>query len=122
MQLRPYQEEAVNRTLKCWTQYDRLLGVAAVGAGKTIIGAAVIQARVPEGPALFLAHRDELLCQAIDKLKRATGIVGAREQAGSHADLSDAVVVGSIQTLHRFFMFERTYCCPWGVQCVEPLH
>jgi superfamily II DNA or RNA helicase len=26
--------------------------------------------------------------------------VAAREQAGSHADLSDAVVVGSIQTLH----------------------
>jgi Type III restriction enzyme, res subunit len=66
----------------------------------TIIASGVIQAKLPEGPALFLAHRDELLDQAIDKLKRAAGIVAAREQAGSHADLSDAVVVGSIQTLH----------------------
>jgi hypothetical protein len=48
----------------------------------------------------ILAHRDELLDQAFDKLKRAAGIVAAREQAGSHADLSDGVVVGSIQTLH----------------------
>jgi superfamily II DNA or RNA helicase len=100
MQLRPYQEEAVSRTLQCWTQYDRLLGVAAVGAGKTIIAAAVIQARLPEGPALFIAHRDELLNQAIDKLRRATGIVASREQAGSHASLSDSVVVASVQTLH----------------------
>ena len=80
MQLRPYQEEAVSRTLQCWGEYARLLGVAAVGAGKTIIAAAVIQSRLPEGPALFFAHRDELLDQAIDKLKRAAGIVAAREQ------------------------------------------
>jgi superfamily II DNA or RNA helicase len=84
--------------LKSWNRYDRLLGVAAVGAGKTLIATAVIRARLPKGR--LLAHRDELLDQAIDKLKRAAGIVAAREQAGSHADLSDAVVVGSIQTLH----------------------
>src|SRR6266478_3913956 len=100
MQLRAYQQQALGRVLKSWTQYDRVLGVASTGAGKTVIAAAVIQSRLPEGPALFLAHRDELLGQAIDKLKRAAGIVAAREQAGSHADLSDAVVVGSIQALH----------------------
>ena len=86
--------------MKCWDQYDRLLGVAAVGAGKTIIASAVIQARLPEGPALFLAHRDELLSQALDKLRRATGIVASREQASSHGRLSDPVVVASVQTLH----------------------
>jgi superfamily II DNA or RNA helicase len=42
MQLRPYQEQAIEQTLECWAQYDRLLGVAAVGAGKTIIAAHVI--------------------------------------------------------------------------------
>jgi superfamily II DNA or RNA helicase len=96
---RPYQQQAIARTLKCWSQYGRLLGVAAVGAGKTIIASAVIKTRLPEGPALFVVHRDELLSQAIDKLKRATGIVAAREQATSHASLSDSVVVASIQTL-----------------------
>jgi hypothetical protein len=70
MQLRSCQEEAVDRTLKSWGQYDRLLGVAPVGAGKTVFAAALIQAQLPEGPALFLAHRDELPSQAIDKLKR----------------------------------------------------
>ncbi|HEV3210963.1 MAG TPA: DEAD/DEAH box helicase family protein [Chthoniobacterales bacterium] len=53
MELRSYQKHAVSQTLKCWTQFDRLLGVAAVGAGKTIIASGVIQARLPEGPALF---------------------------------------------------------------------
>jgi len=73
MELRPYQEHAVSRTLQCWGQYDRLLGVAATGSGKTIIASAVIQARLPEGPALFLAHRDELLSQAIDIVKEVVG-------------------------------------------------
>jgi hypothetical protein len=100
MQLRPYQQKAVSRTLKCWTQYDRLLGVAATGAGKTIIAAAIIQARLSEGPALFIAHREELLSQAVDKLKRASGIVATREQANDRASLADAVVVASVQSLH----------------------
>jgi superfamily II DNA or RNA helicase len=100
MELRPYQQEAVARTLKCWTQYDRVLGVASTGAGKTVIAAAVIQSRLAQGPALFLAHRDELLSQAIDKLQRATGIVAAREQAINRAGLSDSVVVASVQSLH----------------------
>ena len=93
MQLRPYQEHAVSRTLQCWGQYDRLLGIAPTGSGKTVISASVIKARLPEGPALFLAHREELLSQAIDKLRRATGIAASREQADNHASLSDSVVV-----------------------------
>ena len=77
------------------------MGVAATGSGKTVIAASVIKARLPEGSALFLAHRDELLSQAIDKLKRASGIVAAREQASSHASLADSVVVvASVQSLH----------------------
>ena len=75
MQLRAYQKQALEQTLAKWADYDRLLGVAAVGAGKTIIAAAVIQARLGQGRALFLT-------QAIDKLHRAAGIVAAREQAG----------------------------------------
>jgi len=87
-------------TPQCWGQYDRLLGVAAVGAEKTVVAAALIQARLPEGPALFVAHNNELICQALDKLRRAAGIVAARKQAGSHGRLSDPVVVASVQTLH----------------------
>jgi superfamily II DNA or RNA helicase len=101
MRLRPYQEQAVNQTLKAWAKYDRLLGVAATGSGKTVIASALIWSRLQEGPTLFLAHRDELLDQATDKLRRATGIVAAREQAGKHADLLDCVVIGSVQTLRE---------------------
>ena len=88
------------QTLKAWQQFDRLLGIAAVGAGKTIIAAHIIRARQPEGPTLFLAHLQELLDPATDKLERATGIVAAREQAINRAGLSDSVVVASVQSLH----------------------
>jgi hypothetical protein len=50
--------EAVDRTLKAWRQYDRLLGV---GAGKKIIASAVIQARLPEGPAAVRSRSTEYL-------------------------------------------------------------
>jgi hypothetical protein len=92
MRLRAYQQDAVQRTLESWDRFDRVLGVAAVGAGKTIIASTVIQARLPEGPALFIAFRDELLFQALDKMRHTTGIV-VREQSGSQASLSDRVVV-----------------------------
>ena len=60
MQLRPYQQDALERTLKCWRQYERLLGVAAVGAGKNNYRCACHQARAHE-VRHFNAHRQELL-------------------------------------------------------------
>jgi superfamily II DNA or RNA helicase len=79
---------------------ERLLGVAATGSGKTVIASVIIQARLPEGPSLFIAHRSELIDQALDKLKRHAGITAAREQADSHASHWDPVVVASVQSLH----------------------
>jgi superfamily II DNA or RNA helicase len=97
--LRPYQLEAINAIFKKWLEYDRLLTVWPTGAGKTIGFAHVALSRIARGPVLILAHRDELIDQAINKLYLAVGIQADKEKAESYAAISANVVVGSVQTL-----------------------
>src|SRR6266511_2079478 len=108
--LRPYQTEALEAI-----EQRELLGVTRqlvvlpTGAGKTIVAAHLIVRRQQRaaltgkgsGRALFLAHRDELITQTVDKLHQVApglevGVVKAeRDETGADA------VVGSIQTLAR---------------------
>jgi len=104
MELRPYQNEAVEAIEKEWQEgHRRTLLVLPTGCGKTICFAKVTQRRVDKGgKVLILAHRGELLDQAADKLMKATGINSALEKADSHAaGTMLPVVVGSVQTLQR---------------------
>jgi superfamily II DNA or RNA helicase len=99
MQLRPYQQEAINSVLTKWNEFDRLLGVAPTGSGKTIKFAHIASRRLPTGRVLILAHRDELIDQARDKLFRACDLATSKEKADDRADLDAGVVVASVQTL-----------------------
>lgn len=106
MELRPYQLKAVEATTAAWTQCDRLLGVAATGAGKTIIASHLFRQRLTLGPSLFIAHRKELLSQASDKIWRVNkeahfGFNVGLERATDRASTQDDVVVASIQSLHQ---------------------
>ena len=101
LKLRDYQQDAVAAVLAKWQEFDRLLGVAPTGSGKTVKFAHITKARAAAGPVLVLAHRDELLDQARDKIKRAVGIVADKEKADERATLSSRIVVGSVQTLSR---------------------
>ena len=69
------------------------------GVGKTIIAAELVKRT--DGRSLFLAHRDELIRQAYDKMSMvcpelSMGIVKAKEN-----DLSKQVTIASIQTVAR---------------------
>src|ERR1700721_1407658 len=97
---RPYQKKAIEACLHAWGTYDRLLGVAATGAGKTVVGAHIFKERLSQGPALFIAHREELLSQAIDKLYRITGESIGLERAQDRAHAGHKIVVASVQSLH----------------------
>lgn len=99
MELRPYQSNAVSRTLAAWQTYDRVLGVAPTGGGKTIIFSALTKEAQSNGRTLIIAHREELIDQAIQKLWASTGIAADKEKAEFRARLSAKVVVGSVQTL-----------------------
>ena len=104
MELRPYQTEAVEAILHQWEEGIRkTLLVLPTGTGKTIVFSEVIRRVVlAGGRVLILAHREELLQQAADKLIRATGIMAGLEKAESHAiDGLFSVIVGSVQTLQN---------------------
>ena len=72
-------------------------------ADKTVVAADVIQHQVNQGKrVLFMAHREELLTQAADKIKKVTGLDSAVEKAESTSLGSlFPVTVGSVQTLCR---------------------
>lgn len=105
MELRPYQKEAMEAVLSTWEEGEKtkVFIVLGTGCGKTIIFSNVAKKQVEKGHrVLILAHRGELLTQAADKLKMATGLDCALEKAESSCIGSkEMVVVGSIQSMSR---------------------
>ena len=104
MQLRPYQQQAMNAVLTEWIAgVRRTLLVLPTGCGKTIVFAKIIEEKVRQGAnVLILAHREELLNQASDKLAKTTGLQTALEKAeNSSLDSWYNVTVGSVQTLQN---------------------
>lgn len=99
MQLRAYQHRAVDAVMSGFAQFERQLGVAATGAGKTVIFSH-LAANTP-GRTLILAHREELVWQAVQKLKEATGIYASVEQGSSRGIPGHGVIVGSVQSIRR---------------------
>jgi superfamily II DNA or RNA helicase len=99
MPLRPYQQRAVDAVAAGWSQFQRQLGIAATGGGKTVIFSHIAAAE--KGRTLILAHREELVKQAAEKLHAATGIFAAVEQGASTAMPGHGVVVGSVQSVRR---------------------
>jgi len=101
MNLRPYQTNARAAAHQHWSQVNRILEVLPTGTGKTLIFSALSSdAVLAGGRVLILAHRDELIRQAADKLHRSTGIACAIEKADEcAADAMERVIVGSVQTL-----------------------
>ena len=102
IRLRPYQQEGIAAVEQALARgITRPLVVQSTGTGKTVSFSHLIQKR--GGTALILAHRDELLQQAADKLVRVApelalsiGFVKG-EQNDTHAP----IVIASVQTLAR---------------------
>lgn len=101
-QLRPYQAEARDAILSAWDEgYRKTLLVLPTGCGKTVVFASVTENQVRKGHrVLIMAHRGELLTQAADKLKTASGLDSVLEKAESSSLGSFIpVTVGSVQSL-----------------------
>ena len=101
MILRPYQTAAADAIFKEWQENDSTLVVLPTGGGKTILFADVIR-RVFPRRALVIAHREELIFQARDKIQRVTGLLADVEMGEYRADgglfRAAPVVVSTIQT------------------------
>lgn len=95
---RYYQEDAARDVLSGFEGSRSQLVVMATGLGKTEIGALV--ARDWPGDVLWLAHRDELIDQARERLQRLTGRYVELEKASSRSD-GGRLVCGSVQSVCR---------------------
>lgn len=114
-ELRPYQAEAKQAILSAWDEgYRKTLLVLPTGCGKTIVFSSVTENQVNKGHrVLIMAHRGELLDQAADKLKEASGLDSVLEKAESTSLGSFLpVTVGSVQSLaqeKRLARFPNNY-------------
>ncbi len=101
MNLRPYQLAASDAIFKEWQDNDSTLVVMPTGGGKTILFADVIRRVFPKR-ALVVAHREELIFQARDKIQRVTGLSADVEMGEYRAEGGlfgqASVVVSTIQT------------------------
>lgn len=100
--LRPYQAEAIDAVLAARRRgLKRLLVCLPTGAGKTVIFSRL--AGLAARQVLVLAHREELLFQARDKLQRALGDpqVVAIERGATRGARDAKVLVCSIRSLHE---------------------
>lgn len=104
MKLREYQERAKSAVMEQWRAgVMKTLLLLPTGTGKTIVFSSIIEDVVRQGGrCLVLAHREELLNQAADKLQKLTGLGCGVEKAENTAhDSWFNVVVGSVQTMQK---------------------
>ena len=102
MNLRPYQKDAVKKIINSHKEYNKSLIVCPTGTGKTVIFSEYIKrATAKNKRVLVIAHRDELLQQAKDKLYAHAGIESALEKGKDRACDNDMVVIASEQTLAK---------------------
>lgn len=113
--LRPYQQKAIDSINEEWTKGNKsTLAVMATGTGKTICFSKIIeQTAQKNGRTLVLAHRNELLIQAAEKLQQVCPLPFAFEQAEKTGHDSDVpVVIGSVQSMgqkKRYSKYDRNY-------------
>jgi superfamily II DNA or RNA helicase len=101
-ELRNYQLDILASVRAGWAEHDRQLVVAPTGSGKTVMFSHLCSDAVKAGGrALVLVDQRELVIQAVDKLRAATGIAAAVECAAANASLPSPVVVATVQTMTR---------------------
>jgi len=102
LELRPYQKEALDSIVSFYDSgISRQLVVLPTGSGKTVIFSHLPQFKKNSLPMLVLAHREELLHQAKEKISWSNPHLNIEiEQAENYASHAD-VVVASVPTLGR---------------------
>jgi superfamily II DNA or RNA helicase len=123
MKLRAYQQRCHDAIIESWQSNRSTLAVLATGTGKTVIFAHVIKSMQPKR-ALVLAHREELIWQARDKISQATGLRCEVEMANWVASTNlfhrMPVVVSTVQTqMKRMSRFKPS---EFGIVIVDEAH
>ncbi len=104
LRLRDYQQHACDAVFREWQAVNSTLVVSPTGTGKTVLMCGIVQRLFPRR-VMILAHREELIFQAQDKIRRYTGIPAEVEMADLRIQENQGrlfggapVVISSIQT------------------------
>lgn len=109
LQLRYYQTNGVTRLREAFRRgRRRIILRAPTGAGKTVIGCALIEGAIARGGrVLWLAHRTELIQQVSRKLSES-GVFHGIVRSGIPATVTAPVQVASVQSLRSRSILEPT--------------
>lgn len=123
--LRPYQTAALAAVLDHYSASEGATGatiVAPCGAGKTMIGCALM-AEIAT-PALVLVHTRDLAHQWVDRVRTSLGVEPAVVGYGKGDDTtSSRVVIASLQTLARWGWWRtHQWARQFGVAILDECH
>ena len=102
MQLRDYQQRALDAILFSLRAGNHPVCAAATGSGKSIIIAALVDRfRINDGYSLVLANSKELIVQNMKTLRRYAGLegVGVYSAGLNHNTVGSSATYGTIQTI-----------------------
>ncbi len=119
-QLRDYQSDLLDRVFQSWSTGDRRVMLQLpTGGGKTICFSHLVQIFVANGKTvLVLAHRQELITQAADKITEMIGIEPGIIKAGYKPDYSLPIQVASVQSLTR----RLSHCPQFDLAVIDEAH
>lgn len=124
--LRPYQQDAFDGVREKLQEANSTLVVMPTGTGKTILFAKLAE-WWQDGRVLVMAHRDELIRQAADKIERVTGEACDIEMGEYRADKCALhqrakVLVTSVQTMSRHGRHSRFHPEDFGLLVIDEGH
>lgn len=127
--LRPYQQDAAGAVEAAWLAHKAALVVMPTGTGKTVLfGELARRFHAATGKRiLVLAHREELIAQAANTLRKFSGMDVDIEMADQRARVASLfslshVVCGSVQTLVNDARLRRFGAADFGMVIVDEAH
>jgi superfamily II DNA or RNA helicase len=124
VKLRSYQLDLVNGALASWREgHRRIAMVMATGGGKTPTAMTIAELSVAAGaPVLWIAHRTELIDQAIDKARQVAPGRRIGRLQGRDKQYRAEIVVGSVQTASTPASLALLATRRWGLIVVDETH
>lgn len=123
MKFRDYQLDCIDCVFNEWKTHSSTMIVVPTGAGKTVIFSGIIQRFLPQR-ALVLAHREELIFQARQKIELIANIPCEIEMAEMSASTNlfnrTPCVVATVQTMNK--RFERFDPVDFALLIVDESH
>ena len=101
IELRKYQQDLIDKIHARWQQGDRkVMAQCPTGGGKTIIFTKITSQFIDQGRrVLILAHRQELIAQAANKVRDIIGIEPGMIGNGFKPDYKALIQIGSVQSV-----------------------